>query len=82
MLKPLKNVCDLFRANPNLCGPRGFILLALILCAALGLLILTLGSVAQTFGADMTTLFTIGKIFIALPMWAGVVFMFAFVCRM
>ena len=82
MLKPLKNVRDLFRANPNLRGPRGFILLFLILCAVLGLLILTLGSAAQPFGADVTTLFTIGKVFIALPMWAGVILMFSFVCRM
>ena len=82
MLKPLKSVRDLFRANRNLRSPRGFILLALILCATLGLLILTLGSVAQLFGADVTTFFTVGKVFIALPMWAGVILMFSFVCRM
>ena len=82
MLKPLKSVRDLFRANRNPRSPRGFILLALILFAALGLLILLVGSVAQTFGADATTLFRLGKVLIALPMWAGVILMFSFVCRM
>ena len=81
MLKPLKSIRRLIRENP-LRSPRWFALLALILFAALGLLILAAGSVAQMFGADATDLFRLGKVLIALPMWAGVILMFAFVCRM
>ncbi len=82
MQKPLKSIRHLIHTNPDLRRPRWFILIALILFAALGLLILAASSVAQTFGADVTTLFTLGKVLIALPMWAGVVVMFSFMCRM
>ncbi len=61
---------------------RTALLLALVLLTALGLITLIVGGVAQLFGADVTSIFTLGKVFIAIPMWLGVISMFSFVCRM
>ena len=57
-------------------------LLIITLLAVLGLLILIAGTIAQLFGVEVTSVFTLGKVFIAVPMWAGVITMFSFICRM
>lgn len=77
-----KNVRHLAQAKREVSILRRLVLFALALCAALGVLILVAGIVTQMFGADAASLFTLGKVLIALPMWAGVVVMFSFVCRM
>lgn len=84
MLKhPLRTARDLFCSSRNLIGlGRSISLLVLAFSTALGLFTLTAGAVAQAFGADLAPLFTLGKVLIALPMWAGVILMFSFVCRM
>ena len=80
---PLQAVRDLFCSSRNLMGLGRLVsLLILILSVTLGLLVLTTGAVAQAFGAEVAAVFTFGKVLIALPMWAGVVLMFSFVCRM
>lgn len=77
------NIRKALHSSQTLLGAtRTAFLLALILFAALGLVTLIAGGVAELFGADMTAVFTFGKVLIALPMWAGVVLMFSFVCRM
>ena len=81
MPKP-KNVRHLIQTRREVPSLRRFVLFALALCAALGILVLVAGVVATMFGADAARLFTLGKVLIALPMWAGVVVMFSFVCRM
>lgn len=84
MLKhPLQTVRDLFCSSRTLIGlGRSVSLLILAISMILGLFTLTTGAVAQAFGADIAAIFTLGKVLVALPMWAGVVLMFSFVCRM
>lgn len=77
-----KNVRHLAQTRREVPSPKRLILLALTLCIVLGFLVLIAGVVTQMFGVDAARLFTLGKVLIALPMWAGVVVMFSFVCRM
>ncbi len=80
MKSPVRNVIHLSRTLFG--ATRTALLFALILLTALGLITLIVGGVAQLFGADVTSIFTLGKVFIAIPMWLGVVSMFSFMCRM
>ena len=57
-------------------------LLVITFFAALGVIILIAGTIAQLFGVEVASVFTLGKALVAVPMWAGVVTMFSFICRM
>ena len=78
-----RTIRTMTRESRTLLGTkRTALLFVLILSSALGLIMLIAGSVAQLFGADVTPIFTLGKVFIAIPMWTGVISMFSFICRM
>ena len=79
----IKQIRCTFQQTQNTIGwGRLTSLLIIALLAALGLLILIAGGVAQLFGVEVTSVFTLGKALVAVPMWAGVVTMFSFICRM